>query len=615
MRTENIQPRRQLLEIWSAIARYTMDERAWRWGGQREPNSINDAEQLLCLLLPATVLPELRIEVPNDTAQDVLQALAPFGDSVRIPRSIAEALDQYLVKYTRPDGSADFSGGSYFVPLDPATELTGEQRSIDVVVSCAMSVSLCLAALGFLQNYSATTKGAWKLKVLDVQARVSTRLTAALVGLLRAFAMNPIEPDSDLGHNLVGLLNQEQMAPRRVIELFHKQMETVRGRLSEARLGVARAEALDNPNLLFELGWTWGVAEDAPPISLDGPAGGVGLQREGVAQSAPYLYFTDIALDAIEQLTSDRTRVLGLLNPEQDRLAGALSIRRDLTQLYWSQLARFGWGAWPLEDLPWRTFDGAESDYFSLLVTAVLLQDLRARNAGDDDLRRVEPLLDELAKRARITRRPLRGDQALSVHSPGLLNTLDGAEKLGPPMGWRIADFAPLLLKRVEQLAALTNDPDVRDRLLALGTRVWDHLQRRRIADGPARGLWDDLSQVYPQFGPSPTEPVWYLTSRTVDALVTAAQTQNARRTRNPVLSDTAGAIVSEAEYLLNRQQMSTPALPSSLQSALQSIRESLQRARTLIDDEPSTAIALSIAAVTQLDKNNLAKLDVGRGL
>jgi hypothetical protein len=616
MRTENIQPRRQLLEIWNAVAAYTMDQKKWRWGGLHEANSISDAEQLLCLLQPATTLAELRLEVPDGTAEDVLRALKPFGDSVQIPRAITNAIDQYLTTYTLPDGTPLFSGGSYFSPVDPDATLTKEQRETDVVVSCAMSVTLCLAALGFLQNYAnSATKGAWHNRVLEIRARVSGRLTAALVGLLRGWAMNPVEIDSAEGRNLMTLLGLDGLPERRVAELFNNRMETVRSRLSEARLGVARADELDNDNLLFDIGWTWGVANNAPHIALDESGQAIGSQRDGVALPAPYLYFTLIALDAIEQLTGDRTRVLGLLDAQQERLAGALSIRRELTQLYWSRLARFNRDSWPLEDLPWRTLDGAESDYFTLLVTAVLIQDLRQRNANEDDLLRVTPLLAELANRSRITRRPLRNDAMLALHSPGLLNTLDGAEKLGPLMGWRIADFAPLLLKRVEQLAQLTTSAQARDDLLTLGTQVWQHLKRRQIAVGQAKGLWDDPGLVFPTLEATQTEPVWYLTSRVVDALVTAATTQTVRQTRDAGLSSTASAMVSEAEYLLNIQQMSTPSVNSPLQYALQQIRESLERARSLIDQQPSTAIALSLDAVTQLDKNMQARLEGGQGL
>jgi hypothetical protein len=623
-RTENIQPRRQLLDIWRATASYSYAGKQWRWGGMLEANSISDAEQLLTVLLPATSLRELSLEEPDDTAEDIIQVLGPsFGDSVTIPRVLVQALDEYLERYTGEDGSPLFSGGSYFHPLDPDAELTGDQLGLDVVVSHATSITLCLAALGFLEVYSnaSTTRGSWRTKVMNVKDRTSVRLTAALAGLLRGFTMNPVDTASAEGANLIATLNRDGLPVRRIVDQFNERMDIVRGRLSEARMGVARADELDNPNLLFEVGWTWGIADNAPPIVLEDAdaAAMIGPQRDGYALPAPYLYFTTIALDAVEQLTNDRTRVLGLLNPQQERLATSLGIRRDLTQRYWSRLARFGSGAtgnWPVEDMPWRTVDGTESDYFSLLVCAVVTQDFVQRtNSNEDELARIAPLLSELANRARITRRHLRGDTMLQLHVPGLANVLDGAEKLGPAMGWRITDFAPLLLKRVVQLARLTTDAEVRDDLLSLASQIWTHLSARRIGEGAAAGLWDDPGRVFPEVAAARAQPTWNTTIRVADALVAAADTLVKRQTRTPLLSQQAAAMVSEAEWLLNQQLMSTPSINSPLQNSLQEIRDSLQRAKGMIDTQPSVAIALCVHAATQLDKNTLARADVSQGL
>ncbi len=323
----------------------------------------------------------------------------------------------------------------------------------------ATSINLCLAILGFLLQYRERgARGDWVARVDKVLPRVRERLTAALTGLLRSFTMNVFSLDSDDGRFLIPMLNQEGRPDPAVISEFNQRMQVVRGRLREARLGVARAEDLDNPNLLFEIGWTWSIADDAPPFHLEDEDQSIGeiagSQRKGYALSKPYLYFTLVALEAIELLSAERVRVLGLLDARQERLASALFIRRDLTQIYWSNLARFGTARWPLEDLPWRTLDGVESDYLTLLVCAVLLQDLARREANEDDLRRLQPLLSELANRGRITRRSLNNDQAVEIHYPGLRISLDGAEVLGPPLDWRLTDFSPLLLRRIAQAAA-----------------------------------------------------------------------------------------------------------------------------------------------------------------
>ena len=120
------------------------------------------------------------------------------------------------------------------------------------------------------------------------------------------------------------------------------------------------------------------------------------MQPTGVAEARPYLYFTVVALDGIQDLFSERTRLLGLLDEEQQRLARALQLRSDLTRQFWSKIATFGRGGrWPLEDLPWRTTDGRESDYYSVLLTSIVIE-----GAGSD--RNVE-------RRRRPDREPARG--------------------------------------------------------------------------------------------------------------------------------------------------------------------------------------------------------------
>jgi hypothetical protein len=617
-RTENIQPRRQILDIWRAAAQYVYRGRSWQWDGLVSSNSISDAEQLLCLLLPATQMSQLGLETPNNTPEDVLDALKALGDPVQIPQVLISAMEEFLDRYTKPDGVPDFSGGSYFVPQSPQEELTVKQRDLDVIVSYATSVSLCLATLGFLTKYSENPlRGTWAKRVESIQTRVQFRLTAALTGLMRGFTMNPIVLDDREGRNLIETLNQGLGSERAVITEFNDQMKSVRGRLREARLGVVRAEELDNPNLLFEIGWTWGIASDAPIFKLDlnEPAEITGVQQTGYALSKPYLYFTLVALDAIEQLDSERTRVLGLLDERQLRLANALITRRDLTQMYWSRLARFDKTRWPLEDLPWKTVDGQESDYYSLLVSAVLIQDLRTRDANEDDLRRLEPLLTELAGRLRITRRPLINDPVLAMHAPGMGITLDGSELLGPLMQWQVSDFSPLLLKRTVQVAGLTTDAVVRDKLLSLAALVWRHMAARRYIKGPAAGLWDYPTGEYSELPETGEQPAWYMTYRVTEALVTAAATQTSRLTRNEGLTTQAVAMVSEAEYLLNQELMSTEASNTPLQRTLQELRVSMDRAKELAYDKPSTAIALSITVVTQLDKIELGRLDAKQGL
>jgi hypothetical protein len=625
MRNENIQPRRRLMEIWAAAAAYSMRSGKWTWGDSLGSSSITDADQLLTFLLPATVLPDLRLEDINNVAPDATAALVKFGGNTQTPRVLIGALEEFVAKYTRADGTCDFSGGNSYIAVETGHELTDEQRDVDCVPSFVSSISLCLAALGFLAEYLdfLPQRSALQPRVVKLREALSLRLTSALVGLLRGFTLNPMSQESDEGRELLRLLNQDKKPQRQVLAMFNERMETVRGRLGEARLGVAKASELEDPELLFEIGWTWGIAADAPPIEDVGSVKEVvGEQRTGVAVSLPFLYFTMLATEAIEQLFLERTRVLGLLNEDQERLAAALSIRRDLTQMYWSKLARFG-ESWPLEDMPWRTVDGEETDYYTLLVCSVLIQDLQRRNANENDLRRLEPLMRDLASRSRITWRPLRADQMTSLHSPGLLieleldQGLEADQEQPVTAGWPVRDFAPVLFKRSAQLAVLTNDPDTRDRLLALGSQTWTHLQRRQLGPGPGEGLWDAPAGVFSHLDESSAAMSWTMTGRTVDALVTAGgATLGNRAARSQDLVAMAAAMVSETEYLLNQQLMSTPALPNApYQASLQRIREDLQRASSLIDSLPALAVSLAVNAANQLDGISLGRNDVDRGM
>src|SRR5262249_5832972 len=135
----------------------------------------------------------------------------------------------------------------------------------------------------------------------ELEELASRRLTAAMVGLLRSFTVNSFEPDSDPGKILRRNVNQSGLADRRVVESLQRALDPVRASLvREVSIGSGQTEPLDNPNLLFECGWTWGVVQDAPREVL----GEAGTQLEGLAPTRPYLYFTGVALDGVEDLFS-----------------------------------------------------------------------------------------------------------------------------------------------------------------------------------------------------------------------------------------------------------------------------------------------------------------------
>ncbi|GIH47564.1 hypothetical protein SAMN05421833_10739 [Microbispora rosea] len=602
-----IQPRQQLLELWEAAARASYRDGVWNWGGRDGSNSISDAEQLLCFMYPASELPGFRLDTPDETADDVLATLAVLGDSVEIPKLLLRVIGQYLRTYTAEDGRPLFSGGSYFRPLDDEAKVTPEQLQLDVVDSFSMSVTLALGTLGFLKVFrQSVRRESIRREIRELEDLASKRLSAAMAGLLRSFTVNAFDPGSTAGRALLRTVNQTGAPTRRVLEDLRRELRPVRAGLRDLTIGSGSQVDLDNENLLFECGWTWGIVKDAPDIvtPLD-----IGPQPMGVAADTPFLYFTVNALVGIADLFSSRTRVLSLLNDDQITLAQAIQRRWDLTQSYWRTIATFGRGTWPLEDIPWRTVDEKESDYYSLGVTAMVVQSLVNNRAADVDLGRVAAVLEELAIRARITRRAVAGDPPVLMHSPGVPINLHGSDTLGPHLLWVVSDFSITLLKRTIWAASIAQNTRMRERLVALADQIWRHIMLRRHTDGPAAGLWDQPGNAFTDIQVRDEEPSWYFSERVVEFLVSAASSSGEPPLRSPQLVELALQMLGEAEHLLDQELVTRPLVGGqTIQPKLRSIQASLQRARAIVSDRPATAQALISDALLGLERLSAAR-------
>ncbi|MET9500650.1 SCO2524 family protein [Streptomyces sp. NPDC006259] len=610
-----IKPRQNLLEVWQAVARHSFADGEWEWGDRGGLSSVADAERLLCLLYPATEITAFRLDDPDTTQRDVERALRTAGDSSEIPGNLVKVLADFMEKH-RGEESPTFSGGYYFAAGDPERELTKEQRDLGVVDSFSMSVTLCLATLGFLKVYRGKTQRASTLKQIDrLWDSTSARLTAAMVSLLRSFTVNVVDVASDQGQSLTRLLGQGRLSERQVLQRFQERFKALRAVISESvTLGLDAdvTDELRNENRLFECGWAWSLVKGAPDVEVEpATAEAIGKQPAGVAHPTPYLYFTVVALDGIPDLFSERTLVLGLLSAEQQKLADALRLRWEITQQYWSAIARFGDGTWPLEEIPWRTtLQQLESEYFSLSVASILVHDLVRRRATDDDLTRTVAVMERLAERGRITSGMTRDDPAVGLHNPGVSLPLLGSEAVGPPMKWTMTDFSAQLLKRTIQLCSLSRNIASQDRLLRLAEDIVDHLWQRRISEGAGVGLWDNVHAVYPE-SPERQGPVsWSMTERVTECMVAAHALYDQPPIRSAELSLLARALISESAHLFGKEQMEQPApTPKSPQGEeIKGIEADLRRARLLVDEQPGTAYALALGVLSRLDSLSRAR-------
>jgi hypothetical protein len=632
-----IQTRRHILEIWRAAVDYCYRDGKWIWGGHRSGrNSISDAEQLLTILYPATAVTELKLDLVDQTADDVLDHLSSLGNALDIPRRLIGALSEYMRTY-QDDKTPDFSGDSYFdVYVEPEFEEVeeleeleeknaetprSEQLKLHVVDSYSMSVSLCLATLGFVQVYRSSVKSPRVLREIDELAELSSkRLTAAMVGLLRSFTINTFLPTDPPGATMCRMVNQGNITSENLVhDLLGDLAEVRAGLQKEARLGLSEtAEGLDNQGRLFECGWSWGVVDGAAEIKVDASED-IGDQPAGTADARPYLYFTVVALDGIQDLFSERTRVLGLLSVEQQRLASALQLRWDLTMQFWAKIATFGAGRrWPMEDLPWTTSDGASSDYYSLLLTSIVIESASGERRVNVDIERVGRLLEELASRGRITSRLLPGDQAITLHIPGMRLRLHGSEKVaeGPLLQWTVSSYASLVLKRLLRVAELIDDKVTRLRFLDLADQIWAHMEHRRIEAQNGRGLWDEPMQAFDLPGVEPYGgPSWYHTERVIEALVAAANvTQSRTASADAELVRDAVALIAEAEQQFDKELLlGTNDTGVRLRETFQVVGAKLRRARELLNDRPGTARVLASDVLRELDTIDAARQDTAR--
>jgi hypothetical protein len=626
-----IEPRKQILEIWRAMLEVSyQDRKTWIWGGRDGSNSISDAEQLLCLLHPVNEVETFQLHDPNAMQGDVMSALAPLGTATRIPRVIVDIALEYFERHTRADGEATFGADGYFHSVEQSgpTPAGAQFEMVGVVDAYSISVTLCLAVLAFVRARRPLESHEANLtKLAALGERASARLTAAMTGLLRSFVVNSVNVDSEAGQAILGMLRRRRMPDAELQRRLRDRLSRERAQLRDNVSLAVPDSAKPDDDQLFECGWTWGIAAGASPLERDlfsrvGEGGVPSTEdlrpaiatADGVAVGRPYLRFTVSALDGIVDLQTPRTRALNLLSEEQRRLADALQIRWDLAQRYWSVIARFDSEKWPLEDIPWRTSDNEESDYFSLLVVSVLIQDMSRRATRASDVAKTAGIMDELARRGRITARMTDSDAASLLYFPGVRTTLFG-DGLPEPVVWLAYDYAPLLIKRSLQALRLTQDLGDREKFTEIAQAAMGHLNERRLTvRGQLVDLWDDTSRMPGGSPVTDPRPSWYLTERVIEALIVAGNAYLEDPPRSDRISELVRFTLSEADHLYNQELLAADGDDRSvLRVELEEIGSLLSRARELQWRRAATAMSLAERSLRLLDRLAFAREDAER--
>jgi hypothetical protein len=231
--------------------------------------------------------------------------------------------------------------------------------------------------------------------------------------------------------------------------------------------------------------------------------------------------------------------------------------------------------------------------------------------ASDRQLDRVGQVLTRLAERARITYRWYKGDLAPRLHDPGVkIDLLDTPDSDDPTLAWIMSDFAPLLMERAVSLAGLMRDSELRGRMLTLADRTWEHLVGRRM-DLPRGDLWDQPENVFPGLGTRYDEPSWYFTKRVVDTVVRAASLISSEPLRSDELTHLAMDLLAVADHLYDQEVLINPLEPGpAVTQKLQSLKIRMDRARSVSEERPAIAVALSSEVLRELDQLAAARHD-----
>ena len=207
-----------------------------------------------------------------------------------------------------------------------------------------------------------------------------------MVGLLRSFTVNTFDPNDPPGQTLCGMINQRGVATEILVHDLLEELAEIRASLrQELTIGLGQvAEELENRGGCSNAGGP-GASSTGHPRSRSTRATSA-PSRPGWPRRDPTCTSRWSPSTASRTCSASGPALLGLLDEEQQRLARALQLRSDLTRQFWAKIATFGRGGrWPLEDVPWRTTDGAR---VRLLLGPAHLDRHRGRGQRPDRRRR-----------------------------------------------------------------------------------------------------------------------------------------------------------------------------------------------------------------------------------
>jgi hypothetical protein len=471
-----LRPEDELRTIWRGVTRYCFRDGGFIWGDPAAADSVSDAEQLLCILAPATELPALLVDRPDRTDPANLAALEHLGPPAEVPMRLVRAMHEYLTRWRDEHGNPVFSGGRY-LPAAPG---------LDLLAGYAVSLRFCLAAIGFCKVLHQTHPDDELLRVGEL---ASTRLTAAMIGLLRCFTLCTFDEDAPEGRRLRALIHQDGRAQPAVLAEFAYQVREMRIGVGEMTIGVADGPwDLADTNRMFELGWTWGVTVGAAPVETAPPPP---AQPAGIAGTRPDLDLTLVTVDAMSSLYSERTRLLALLDEEQQRLSRALQLRFDLTVTFWTRVAMFGEHRWPLERGPWAATDGTTGDHHTVAVAGLTATGLGNRRGSQDvQLGYLLRVCADIARRHGVVRPPA-AESPLEWPRPAA-EFVPAPSPARDDLARRVGSVLPGLFAVVLQAAGYTDNGPLQRQYEDLADVLWE---RVTPADDPAPD-WPDLLRI-----------------------------------------------------------------------------------------------------------------------